>query len=76
MNKLEYFLKDNPFTDDPTDFYGAVQHGKAVDDQELEAMILYRSTGVAKSDVLRIMEEYKIAMRYFLANGRSLNTSI
>lgn len=76
MNKLEYFLKDNPLTKDPTDFCGSVQHGKPVDDQELEAMILYRSTGVAKSDVLRVMEELKVAMRYFLTSGRSLNTSL
>ena len=76
MNELKYFLKDNPLTDDPTDSYGAVQHGKPVDDQELETMIQYRSTGVAKSDVIRIMEELKVAMRYFLSNGRSLNTSL
>lgn len=76
MSELKYFLKDNPLTEDPTDSYGAVQHGKPVDDQELEAMIQYRSTGVAKSDVIRVMDEIKIAMRYFLASGRSLNTSL
>ena len=76
MSELKYFLKDNPLTEDPTDSYGAVQHGKPVDDQELEEMILFRSTGVAKSDVTRVMEEIKIAMRYFLTSGRSLNTSL
>ncbi len=76
MNKLEYYLKDNPLTPDPTDFCAVVQHGKPVDDQELADMILYRSTGVAKSDIIRIIEEMKIALSHFLVNGRSLNTSL
>lgn len=76
MNKLEYYLKDNPLTPDPNDFYGAVQHGTPVDDQELEEMIMYRSTGMARSDVKRFMEEYKIAIYYFLTSGRSINTDL
>ncbi len=76
MNQVKYFLKDNPLTPDPTDYCAVVQHDKPVDDEELQAIVLHRSTGVAKSDMLRIMEELKIAIRYFLSQGRSLNTSL
>lgn len=69
-------MVDNPLTSDPTDFRAAVQSEKSVDDAELLEMILHRSTGIAKSDVLRILDEYGIALCFFLAKGRSINTSL
>lgn len=73
---MDYFLIDNPLTPDPTDFRAVTKHEKTITLEEIIDLIDYRSVGVSRAEIITVFEEYTVAIKRYLKEGRKIQTPL
>ena len=73
---IRFALYNNPFKKDSQEKVARVIPEACLGDEDVLEMILHRNTGLSRSEVEAVLEEYGLALEYLLREGYSVHTSL
>ncbi|WPP48352.1 HU family DNA-binding protein [Catalinimonas niigatensis] len=73
---IRFALYRNPFKKNKEERVARVLHRACAGDEEVVKMILLRNSGLTRSEVMAVLEEYTVALEYLLKDGQSVHTSL
>jgi hypothetical protein len=73
---IRFALYANPFKKDQPERVARVVPKACLGDEDVLEMMLHRNTGLSRSEIMAVLEEYGLALEYLLQEGYSVHTSL
>lgn len=73
---IHFALYANPFKKDQPERVARVVPKACLGDADVLDMIMHRNTGLSRSEIMAVLEEYGLALEYLLQEGYSVHTSL
>ncbi|MEK6476248.1 DNA-binding domain-containing protein [Catalinimonas sp. 4WD22] len=73
---IRFALYRNPFKKNKEELVARVVHHSCAGDKEVMDMMMLRNSGLTRSEVIAVLEEYAVALEYLLQDGQSVHTSL
>jgi hypothetical protein len=73
---MEYFLIDNPFSDDPNDKIAILTNVRTYTDEQIVKRMMKRGTLVTETDTLATLNLYKSEIGLIIEEGDGINTGL